>query len=189
MKSGIYQIICRTTGERYIGSSTNIIKRWGEHRLALRKNKHHSIHLQKEWNKYGEGEFTFAFILSCLPSELIQFEQDWLDAVEPEYNVCKTAGSRAGLPHTDEAKARMSAAKIGNQYCVGRKYSEETLSKMSAAHAGVPNPRRNTGKGYSWVADKKLWRAQWVDPSGKRIVKRFKHEERAIAWLAERKTP
>lgn len=39
-----------------------------------------------------------------------------------------------GLVLSEEAKAKQAAAKIGNTHCVGRKMSEETRAKISAAN-------------------------------------------------------
>lgn len=50
------------TGFRYIGCSKNHEARWKEHRRDLSKNNHHSIHLQRAWNKYGKDRFTFNII-------------------------------------------------------------------------------------------------------------------------------
>lgn len=128
--SGIYRIVNTINGKQYIGSSVDVEKRWNVHRCSFRKNKHHSPYLQKSWNKYGEDSFVFEIILDVEnKNDLIAWEQIWINALKPEYNVLPTAGSSLGAKHSDKTKARMSAAK--------RQMSDETKAKMSAAKKGI----------------------------------------------------
>lgn len=62
MKGYIYKIINKENNKFYIGSSFNIEKRKNAHFNALRNGKHHSIHLQRAYNKYGEKAFVFTVV-------------------------------------------------------------------------------------------------------------------------------
>ena len=142
MKSGIYQIMNTVNGKRYIGSAMNFHIRWKRHLNYLNKNKHHSIKLQRAWNKYGEDAFEFIILLKCAKEELIIKEQSFIDWLKPEYNVCKQAGSPAGIIFTDERKLKISVAltgnknAIGNTHNLGRRASKETRNKMSKSFKG-----------------------------------------------------
>lgn len=126
--SGIYRIVNKLNGKSYIGSSVRLERRWSEHRLLLRNNKHHSPHLQRSWNKHGEENFAFEIILDVEDkNNLIAWEQIWMDVLKPEYNICQVAGSRLGAKCSEEARAKMSAAKKG------KTHSEETKAKMRRA--------------------------------------------------------
>lgn len=58
--SGIYTITNKVTGKLYIGESLDIYRRWhDEHIPQLRKNCHYNKELQKDFNKYGEENFSF----------------------------------------------------------------------------------------------------------------------------------
>jgi group I intron endonuclease len=60
-KKGIYSITNVLNGKKYIGStSKSFIVRFTQHLSKLRLNKHHCIHLQFAWNKYGEDFFIFS---------------------------------------------------------------------------------------------------------------------------------
>jgi group I intron endonuclease len=122
--AGIYAITCLPTGKRYIGSAINIRKRWNQHRLALRKGKHHSRYLQRAWSKYGEGQFKFSVLEYVEATQdmdpedakhyLLALEQihiDAFDVVSEDYgfNLTPIAGSVLGVKHTDEVKAANSA--------------------------------------------------------------------------------
>lgn len=56
----IYYIRCKDNDRVYIGSTTRKPnQRWLEHLHYLRKNKHHSQHLQRTYNKYGEDSLEY----------------------------------------------------------------------------------------------------------------------------------
>ncbi|MEY8800156.1 GIY-YIG nuclease family protein [Leisingera sp. XS_AS12] len=75
MTTGIYAIVNRTTGDRYVGQSVNIEKRWAEHRRALTSGRASSPALQEAWNSYGEATFDFRILERCEPEDLDQREQ------------------------------------------------------------------------------------------------------------------
>lgn len=56
-QAGIYQIKNVLNGHSYIGSTNNFYDRLIQHRSHLRKQKHHSIALQRAYDKYGEYNF------------------------------------------------------------------------------------------------------------------------------------
>lgn len=62
MKIWIYQIRNKVNNKIYIGSTNNLERRWESHIYQLKNNIHHSIKLQKAWDKYGEDNFEFSII-------------------------------------------------------------------------------------------------------------------------------
>ncbi len=76
---GVYAIVHRETGRRYIGSSKHIERRWDEHTRTLSRGTHHSPFLQHTWAKYGPEAFDFVVVEVCATSELRTREQIWLD--------------------------------------------------------------------------------------------------------------
>lgn len=118
------------SGRRYIGSSVNIGNRWTEHLSDLKFGKHHSRHLQRTWDKYGESDFVFSVLLLCETHELIRYEQWFIDNMNPEFNGSKIAGSTLGFKHSEETRAKMG------KHMIGKKHSQETKDKISAAKTG-----------------------------------------------------
>jgi group I intron endonuclease len=118
----IYQIKNIINGAVYIGSvlSRNPLYRWQSHRKELRGNYHHSIHLQRAWNKYGEENFVFE-ILEHVDSDVLNREQYYLNLRKNEfplslnYNVCWTAGNCAGRKWSKKMKKVLSNAHIGQK--------------------------------------------------------------------------
>lgn len=78
MITGIYKIINKINNKTYIGSSTDIKKRWRDHKWYLKENKHHNPHLQSAWNKYGKENFEFIVELECSVDELLSFENSFI---------------------------------------------------------------------------------------------------------------
>lgn len=162
--SGIYQIINLVNNKIYIGSSCDIRNRFSVHASSLNLARHHNNHLQKSWNKYGEKNFLFLVIFECEKELLIESEQNFIDALQPEYNINQKAESCLGIKRSEETRRRMREGKSKISDDVKRialerlrihnetykKHSEETKAKMKARarrgernHSyGKPNIRR-----------------------------------------------
>lgn len=137
--SGIYKITNKNNSKIYVGSSYNIYLRKSKHYSDLNKNKHHSIKLQRAWNKYGESVFDFEVIESCNVEDLINKEQYYIDNLKPFYNCSKIAGSPLGVKRTKQ--------QIIN-YSEGKKLAYSKLSE---------NDRRNYAKHlWGWNKGKKM---------------------------------
>ncbi len=88
----IYIIRNSVNGKFYIGSTNNYHKRKLKHFSQLRKNRHHSIHLQRAFNKYKENSFNFILIETCYNNYQIR-EQELLNSInfKDSYNISKSA--------------------------------------------------------------------------------------------------
>lgn len=83
---GIYHIKNIITGKVYIGSSVDIQSRIKTHRFSLKKNKHHSVKLQRSYNKYGKNNFLFEIIELCDKNDLEIKEKEWINYFNSYYN-------------------------------------------------------------------------------------------------------
>jgi len=138
---GIYEIICVKNGwTTYVGQSGDIEKRWRYHRSVLRGGYHYNAHLQRAWDKYGEESFLFEVVEYCSLEALAEREQFWLDGIRqlvPVFNVGKCADCPVrGQHHTPEAKAKISAALMGNTHGLGKHHTPETKAKIGAGRRG-----------------------------------------------------
>lgn len=136
MITGIYQITNTANGKCYVGSAVRFNSRWKLHQTQLSRGEHHSVVLQRAWDKYGEDAFQFKRLLICSKEHLLWFEQRALDALKPAYNICKVAGSVRGYRHSDEAKAAAAERARGNTNRRGRKEPQEVCERISAARKG-----------------------------------------------------
>lgn len=146
---GIYKILNVKTGDFYIGSASFSVKqRWSRHKRDLKNNKHCNIFLQRSWNKYGESNFKLIIVEECNINDCIFLEQKYIDKLSPKYNLCKTAGSRLGVPQSAETKRKISKANLG------KKKSSDHIKNISKSLTGRKRPelkdniewRRNLGK-------------------------------------------
>lgn len=132
--AGIYLIRNTKTQTVYVGSAVNVVKRWQAHRRSLAQKKHHSIILQRAWDKYGAAAFVFEIIEPVRNAlHLKPIEQVYLDYYRrgKTYNVCARAESRRGVPASAETRKKLSVAGLG------RTVSAETRSKLREQRLGV----------------------------------------------------
>lgn len=148
-QSGIYEILNTVNGKRYIGSAVHFKNRWATHISLLRRDKHHSQHLQRAWNKYGKQAFEFNTLLICAKENLLDYEQRCLDGLKPEYNVAlaaeapmrgrkHSAGSRTKMSDSGKTRPPISSdtrAKL-SKASTGRTVAPETRAKISAGNKG-----------------------------------------------------
>lgn len=150
--SAIYMIVNTVNDKYYIGSAVDVRNRITYHLSRLNRNIHHNQHLQKAWNKYGKEAFVYLILEKVSKENLEVKEQAWMDrlkANDPEigYNIRKQANSNQGYKHTEEAKEKVRASKIGKprseetkeklrQANLGKKQSLETAQKRSASMKG-----------------------------------------------------
>ncbi len=106
MAGGIYFILNKITGKRYIGSTNNFDKRKHNHFRALEKGIHRNYKLQCSANKYGINNFEFGVFktLHILTSDnLTHQEQKYLDKYKTYerymgYNICREANNLTSKP-------------------------------------------------------------------------------------------
>lgn len=132
---GIYAIMNTVNGKKYIGSAANVSTRFWLHRKQLTTGVHHSVKLQRAWDKYGEAAFVWTLLETVSDASLlIQAEQRWIDSENSAgsggYNVSPTAGSPLGVKHTDASRKNMSLAHMG------KTHTEEHKAKISRAGLG-----------------------------------------------------
>ena len=95
--SGIYMLICRVNGKRYIGQSNNIKRRLNEHKRCQ----------------------------SCAP--VIEKEIYYITQLKPEYNLTKGGKSGLrGYKHSNSFGEKISKTLIGNQYGAKKVINVET---------------------------------------------------------------
>lgn len=157
--TGVYEIVHVASGKRYVGSAgVSFKKRWRQHRESLNKGKHHSVLLQRAWDKYGGAAFEFHILRATSPDEVVESEQAFIDfyqASDPKrgFNIAPIAGSRLGTKASPVIRAKMSAARRGQKRSPeararmsvaqrGRAFSPESRAKMSAAIRPQQSPEQ-----------------------------------------------
>lgn len=159
--SAIYSILNKKNGKIYIGLTSNVKRRFKEHKSELRRNKHYNPYLQNAWNKYGESSFEFNILEYCLDEELSNNEEWWIDFFNSTdksigYNLttsgesyCGSANPMYGKHHSAESRMKMSQSRKGTQTGVnnnfyGKTHSPESRAKMSKSRTGKGNHKWGT---------------------------------------------
>lgn len=174
----IYAVVNKENSNVYIGQAAFPRQRWYQHKTLLRKQEHSNSHLQRAWQKYGEGNFEH-FVLDEFPTRAECDEAEklyiaWYKQLGIAYNICDGGEGTCGLPRTPEHQAKivesgrktwtperrehLASLKRGNKYFEGKSHSEETKQVMSESRKGELNP--HYGKATS-VKQKQAASATW----------------------------
>jgi len=118
---GVYLWINRENGNMYVGSSIHLYRRI---KFDLNLERAHGI-IGHGLRKYGLNGFVLVLFLfpNATSSLVLALEQSVLDNCTCAYNLSPTAGSPAGVKHSEETKAKRK----------GQKLSEEHKAKISAS--------------------------------------------------------
>lgn len=130
----IYQMVIEGGSRTYIGSAFDLAGRKRAHLHLLRNGRHHCRALQNAVTKYGVDAIQWVILETVDDrSKLVEREQVWLDLYAGRlYNKSPTAASRLGATMSDEARAKISASLMGNQYRKGIPFTPEDKAKVSA---------------------------------------------------------
>lgn len=156
-RPGIYAITHSASGRVYVGSASNISKRWSRHRKDLECGEHRNAHLQAAWDRHGPD--AFAFEVLELTGDLTAREQWWmdrLDAYTAGFNLCPVARSSRGRKWSDSE--RESRACI-----VRRPESAASLERRKVRSRAMARSQRKLS-----LAQADELRARYGTPPGQR---------------------
>lgn len=174
MKGYIYKIINVENGHFYVGSTIEIEKRKKRHFKDLKNGRHHSMYLQRAYDKYGENSFRFIIIKEREfkdENELRQLEERYIKFCWKSgklYNVSKQ-GSGGDLvtyhPLNDDIrkKHRENSLKIWENKTIGEK--EAYSQKMRG--------RGNPNFGNKWTDEQK-------EDISRKLKEYYKHNDNFI---------
>nr|YP_010833308.1 GIY-YIG endonuclease [Agaricus bitorquis]WFG54055.1 GIY-YIG endonuclease [Agaricus bitorquis] len=144
-KSGIYMLTNELTKDMYIGQSSDLAIRFKNYFCLSYIKSRKSLIISRALIKYGYLNFSVTILEYCDKSVLTLREQDYLDKLNPKYNILKFAGSSLNHKHSEETKRRISKALKGvfvkeKSLLFGRFHTEETNYLMSLKKAKENNP-------------------------------------------------
>lgn len=147
----IYRIESKNFPERfYIGRTHKLKQRVWKHNTALNHNRHHSIKLQRHFNKYGKNDLVYSIVEECDDGKVLEREQYWIDTLNPYFNCYKSSLGRekGSKPWNFGIKTNVVPWNKGKKMnekqrldLVGHVVSEETKLKIGNSKKGIAQPR------------------------------------------------
>lgn len=144
---GVYIIKNTINNKVYVGSTFNTFSsRYITHKSRLKRNIHHSPHLQNAWNKYGEDNFKFIPLEPLEDDVIISKREEILikkyNSILDGYNVIALVEGRRIKKHSKETRARMNKDKYKKvcQYDLSGNFIKTYKSMDSTKEAGF-NPK------------------------------------------------
>lgn len=170
MKAYIYCIKNIINNKIYIGSTKNFKLRIWYHFYHLKNNKHHSIHLQRSYDKYGKSNFSYSIIEEC---NLNNRQERELYHIKINNSFDKNFGYNINEPndenfkHSNDTKIKLRNSKYSkdisiaidmyyingilfNTYTSINNCAKENKINSTLIHE-IINGRRKTYKGYTFV--------------------------------------
>lgn len=190
--SGVYKITRRVDGKEdkvYVGSSTNIKRRWKTHFGTLKNGTHKNLHLQRSYDQYGDECFFYEIIECVSPNkkDLMQAEQYWMDFyesynIEKGYNVSPSAYTTLGFKYSQETKELFSKQRKGKKRgeenpFYGKKHTKESLEKMREIKKGKTLSLETKEKMSKRRKGEGSWHSKLTNDDVIEIVKRVKNGE------------
>lgn len=152
----VYKIENLINGKLYIGKTKDVKNRWQEHKRFARggkekcRNNYQTLH--KAIAKYRVENFSI-IVIGEYNSEQEAFDAEITNIAQFKkighilYNRTEGGDGRSGPkpPASEETKLKCRLASLGeNNAFYGKKHTEETRAKMSAAHMGKIIPQKLT---------------------------------------------
>lgn len=166
----IYKIQCTANNRIYIGQTKNLNRRKREHFGDLRRNQHHSILLQRAFNKYGEESFIHSVIEECTKENVDEREVYWIDYYDSTnkykgFNLEGGGNANKSISELTKEKQRENIKKIRHKLTEGSK-RPEVLKRRSKAMSGEKNPMY--GKTPKEWMDEETYK-KWVQDKSERF--------------------
>lgn len=150
-KSGIYIISNDIDNRIYIGSAVSFRNRYAVHKRCMKYGNHGNSKLMNFAKKYGMDKLTFSPVFACEKQDLLKYEQEYLDKLQPfdenGFNILRVAGAPIGYKHTEESKVKMRNKEK-------RIVSDEEKKRLSEMKKGIPRSEITKQKLRDFYADR-----------------------------------
>lgn len=135
----IYSIKNNINKHIYIGSTNHYRRRYHQHVDALKQGNHYIQSLQKDWNEYSEGAFTFEIIetLECT-NDLIEREIYWTNEIS-KGDLTLLYNRDVGNKHSKESREKIRLSKLGKKRLPFSPEWKEKLKRYLVNRKGMTN--------------------------------------------------
>jgi len=141
--SGVYMITDTVTNRTYIGSSTNIRNRLGQHLSSMHNNEQVTTYdnFSKTYHQHGASAFNIKVLIICAKENLKFYEASCIGALNPTENTMKRNDGR--IAFTDDAdtwvKINPTTQQSGNLNISGGATTSIIAGLLSVGNAALEN--------------------------------------------------
>jgi len=163
-KVGIYRWINTLNQKTYVGSSINLSLRFKSYfsmsYLEREILKNQSL-IYRALLKNGYSNFRLEILEYCDPNLVLEREQYYLNTLNLEYNILKTAGSLKGFKHSEASIEQIRKIKKESNR---KQPEEERIRQVSSLLKGESTIviNRVTGESTSFINSHGEWKLQYL---------------------------
>lgn len=174
--SGVYTITNIINNKLYIGCSSNIYKRFNDHKAFLRNNSHPNRYLQSVYNKHGKECLKFEILVESDEEFMYSEENYWVNMLSSfdrtfGYNLRLTTPYKNKVRHSEETKFKISQGCKGRRSPQkGKKSSEETKLRLSNSLKGRTINKNSIDKRVKTRKEKAIINGYYMKESTKRKI-------------------
>lgn len=106
--SAVYKIVNTVTKDFYVGSSKDVKKRWLGHKESSKWKQNPNNPMYLDMQKYGVDKFRFQILAPVMPEYLKQVEQEFIELLNPTYNVMRAKGRNVEKIRENQRKYHQS---------------------------------------------------------------------------------
>lgn len=152
--SAVYKIVNEVTGDSYIGSSKNVMRRWAKHKWLSTWMSRPNNPMYQDMQKYGAEKFRFQILAPVEPECLTQVEQEFIEMLRPTYNMKNAYGLDVERNKETHRKA---------------------IRKYSQTEKGKETNRKSVRKYYQSKKGKET-RREYESGEGKEIRRKYRNQ-------------
>jgi len=158
MTIGIYLLYFSEIDQVYIGQSTNITKRYRDHKSALGLQKHTNCKLQNAYNLYGFPNIEI--LEECSISDLDSLEVYWtneFDSLNNGLNTCYPGkGAGSGTNNHNSKYTRLQLLLVFRKLYLTSGIADKTIGEMYGVHESTVISIR-LGNSHLWLREDYPW--------------------------------
>lgn len=133
-KIGVYAWVNKINNKIYVGSGDPLYVRLSDYYQPWYLANRNSLSIVRALNKYTMNNFCLYILEYANSDNVIACEQNWINLLNPEYNLNPLAENSKGYKHTEEAKNKI------RNFSLGRKHTKDVRHLMSENRKGENNP-------------------------------------------------
>lgn len=158
MTTGIYLLYFDELDKVYVGQSTNITKRYTDHKSALRVSNHTNYKLQEAYNLYGFPKIQI--LEECASSRLNDLEIFWteeFDSFKNGLNTCYPGkGAGSGTNNHNSKYSMLQLLRVFRKLYLCSNITDSSIGRLYGVNESTVTSIR-LGHSHIWLKEKYPW--------------------------------